>query len=133
MEVVLRFNEPLVQAGDAFLKTLFRRDKPPRLGGLGFRRVGIQTATPAEHGFFNLPGDDRSNAAEILTNGVDLEDGTHQIFVISRDIAGFDGYVCDSRGKTFPHRMADEDSIFLLSMTVNAAVALFHDINRSPP
>ena len=117
-----------MQAGDTFLKTLFRRDKPSCLGGLGFRRCGIQIATPAEHSFFNLPGDDRSNAAEILPNGIDLEDGTHQIFEISRDIAGFDGSVCDSRGKTFPHRMPDEDSIFLLSMTVDATVALFHDI-----
>ena len=91
MEIVLRFHESLVQAGDALLKTLFRRDELPRLGGLGFRRGGIQAATPAEHGFFDLSGDDRPDAAEILPDGVDLEDGTHQILVIARDIARFDG------------------------------------------
>ena len=128
MEIVLRFHESFVQAGDALLKTLFRRDELPRLGGLGFRRSGIKTAAPAEHGFFDLPGDDRPDAAEILPDRVDFEDGTHQILVIARDIAGFDGSVGGSRGEAFPNRMPDEDGVFLLSMAVDTAVALLHDI-----
>ena len=97
MEIVLRFHESFVQAGDALLKTLFRRDELPRLGGLGFRRSGIKTAAPAEHGFFDLPGDDRPDAAEILPDRVDFEDGTHQILVIARDIAGrFNGIYGDT-------------------------------------
>ena len=96
MEIVLHFHQSLVQASDAFLKALFRRDELPHLGGLGFRRGGIQAAAPTEHGFYDLLGNDRSNAAESLPDGVDLEDGAHQILVISRDITGFDGPACGS-------------------------------------
>ena len=36
-------------------------------------------------------------AAEILSDGIDLEDGTHQILVISRYITGLDWAICGSR------------------------------------
>src|SRR3990170_3915673 len=128
MGFVLRLHESFVQAGNALLESFLRSDELFRSSG--FRLCGrrVHRTALAEHSLFNLLSNDRAYTAEILADGVDLKDGTHQVFVISYDISGFRGFYGGDGREPLPHWVPDEDLVLLLTMAVDTAIALFHDV-----
>src|SRR3990172_10504769 len=116
MGFVLRLHESFVQAGNALLESFLRSDELFRSSG--FRLCGrrVHRTALAEHSLFNLLSNDRAYTAEILADGVDLKDGTHQVFVISYDISGFRGFYGGDGRETPSHWGPEEKPPFPLTL-----------------
>ena len=89
-------------------------------------RVVSRLRAPAQHGLFDLAGDDRADFAQIFADGFDLERGAHEEFQIAFQVADLArGLRCVEAGAD---EVVDVHLIGLLPVAVHAAVALFHPV-----
>ena len=61
--------------------------------GIQFSAGGIEPVASAQHGFFNLKGDDGADLAEVFADGFNLEGRTHEEFQIAFQITDLAGDV----------------------------------------
>ena len=98
---------------------------PHRLGLL-LGAGGVEAAAAAEHGFFDLAGNDGADLAEVFADGLYLESGTHQEFQIGLQVANLAGGA--GSVETAADEMVDMHLVGLLAMAIHAAIALLHAV-----
>ena len=81
-----------------------------------------------EHRFLDLLRDDGADAPEIFADSVDLDDGAHEIFVVSVQVSGIAITAGGHLRKTTSDRMPNRHPVMLLAMAVDTAIALLHHV-----
>jgi hypothetical protein len=99
-------------------------------GGLSFFFEGEVTGSIAKHHLLDLVGDDGTDFAEVLSDGIDFFDHANEEFEIIFEFAGFSADVQGASGgvESGPDEVIDLHFFGALSMSVDASISLFESI-----